>query len=129
MDGQRGMIIQSGNDAAIGMAEHVAGSEEAFVSLMNAYATRIGMTGSHFVNPHGLSAEGHYSTAHDLALLGRALIHDFPVAYSYNKIKEVTGGPDPTPNRNLPAGRAAPPRGHTARCTSAWPSPALCQAV
>ena len=98
---EKGMVVQSGNDAAIALAEHVAGSEDAFASLMNAYATRIGMTGSHFVNPHGLSAEGHYSTAHDLALLGRALIHDFPVAYSYNKIKEFTVGPITQPNRNL----------------------------
>ncbi len=98
---EKGMVVQSGNDAAIALAEHVAGSEDAFASLMNAYAKRIGMTGSHFVNPHGLSAEGHYSTAHDLALLGRALIHDFPVAYSYNKIKEFTVGPITQPNRNL----------------------------
>lgn len=101
VDMEKGMVVQSGNDAAIALAEHVAGSEDAFASLMNAYATRIGMTGSHFVNPHGLSAEGHYSTAHDLALLGRALIHDFPVAYSYNKIKEFTVGPITQPNRNL----------------------------
>ncbi len=98
---EKGMVVQSGNDAAIALAEHVAGSEDAFASLMNAYAARIGMKGSHFVNPHGLSAEGHYSTAHDLALLGRALIHDFPVAYSYNKIKEFTVGPITQPNRNL----------------------------
>ena len=68
---------------------------------MNAYAARIGMKNSHFVNPHGLSADGHYSTAHDLALLGRALIREFPVAYSYNKIKEFTVGPITQPNRNL----------------------------
>ena len=98
---EKGMVVQSGNDAAIALAEHVAGSEDAFASLMNSYAARIGMTGSHFVNPHGLSAEGHYSTAHDLALLGRALIRDFPVAYSYNKIKEFTVGPITQPNRNL----------------------------
>jgi D-alanyl-D-alanine carboxypeptidase (penicillin-binding protein 5/6) len=98
---EKGMVVQSGNDAAIALAEHVAGSEQAFASLMNAYAQRIGMKNSHFVNPHGLSAEGHYSTAHDLALLGRALIRDFPVAYSYNKIKEFTVGPITQPNRNL----------------------------
>jgi serine-type D-Ala-D-Ala carboxypeptidase (penicillin-binding protein 5/6) len=98
---EKGMVVQSGNDAALALAEHVAGSEDAFASLMNAYAARIGMKDSHFVNPHGLSAEGHYSTAHDLAKLGRALIHDFPVAYSYNKIKEFTVGPITQPNRNL----------------------------
>lgn len=98
---EKGMVVQSGNDAAIALAEHVAGSEDAFAALMNQYAQRIGMKGSHFVNPHGLSAEGHYATAYDLALLGRALIHDFPTAYSYNKIKEFTVGPITQPNRNL----------------------------
>ena len=98
---EKGMVVQSGNDAAIALAEHVAGSDDAFAALMNQYAARIGMKGSHFVNPHGLSAEGHYSTAHDLALLGRALIRDYPVAYSYNKIKEFTVGPITQPNRNL----------------------------
>lgn len=98
---EKGMVVQSGNDAAIALAEHVAGSEEAFASLMNQYAQRIGMKGSHFVNPHGLSAPEHYSTARDLAMLGRALIHDYPVAYSYNKIKEFTVGPITQPNRNL----------------------------
>ncbi|MFN3703452.1 D-alanyl-D-alanine carboxypeptidase family protein [Thermomonas sp.] len=98
---EKGMVVQSGNDAAIALAEHVAGSEQAFAQLMNAYAKKIGMKNSHFVNPHGLSAEGHISTAHDLALLGRALIRDFPVAYSYNKIKEFTVGPITQPNRNL----------------------------
>ncbi len=98
---EKGMVVQSGNDAAIALAEHVAGSEDAFASLMNAYAARIGMKNSHFVNPHGLSAEGHYSTAHDLALLGRALIRDYPVAYSYNKNREFTVGPITQPNRNL----------------------------
>ena len=98
---EKGMVVQSGNDAAIALAEHVAGSEAAFAQLMNAYAKKIGMKSSHFVNPHGLSAEGHMTTAHDLALLGRALIRDFPEAYSYNKIKELTVGPITQPNRNL----------------------------
>ena len=71
----------------------MAGSTQAFAQLMNAYAKKIGLRHSHFVNPHGLSAEGHVTTAHDLALLGRALIRDFPEAYSYNKIKEFTVGP------------------------------------
>jgi D-alanyl-D-alanine carboxypeptidase (penicillin-binding protein 5/6) len=98
---EKGMVVQSGNDAAIALAEHVAGSEQAFAQLMNAYAEKIGMKASHFVNPHGLTAEGHVTTAHDLALLGRALIRDFPEAYSYNKIKEFTVGPITQPNRNL----------------------------
>lgn len=101
VDMEKGMVVQSGNDAAIALAEHVAGSEDAFAALMNAYAKQIGMKDSHFVNPHGLSAEGHRSTAYDLALLGRALIRDFPVAYSYNKIKEFTVGPITQPNRNV----------------------------
>ena len=98
---EKGMVVQSGNDAAIALAEHVAGSEQAFAQLMNAYAKKIGMTKSNFVNPHGLTAEGHVTTARDLAILGRALIRDFPEAYSYNKIKELTVGPITQPNRNL----------------------------
>jgi D-alanyl-D-alanine carboxypeptidase (penicillin-binding protein 5/6) len=99
---EKGMAVQSGNDAAIALAEHTAGSQEAFAALMNNYAAKIGMKGSHFVNAHGLSAPEHYSTAYDLALLGRALIRDYPEAYSYNKIKEFkVGGMNPQPNRNL----------------------------
>ena len=98
---EKGMVVQSGNDAAIALAEHVAGSEEAFAALMNAYAKRIGMENTHFVNPHGLPHEDHYSTAYDLALLGRALIRDYPKAYSYNSIKEFTVGPITQPNRNV----------------------------
>lgn len=98
---EKGMVVQSGNDAAIALAEHVAGSEQAFAQLMNAYARKIGMKASHFVNPHGLTAEGHVTTARDLAILGRALIRNFPEAYSYNKIKEFTVGPITQPNRNL----------------------------
>ncbi len=98
---EKGMVVQSGNDAAIALAEHVAGNEQAFAALMNAYAKRIGMQHSNFVNPHGLSAEGHVSTARDLALLGRALIREFPEAYSYNKIREYTVGPITQRNRNL----------------------------
>ena len=99
-DIEKGMSIQSGNDAAIAIAEHVAGSEEAFASLMNSYAKRIGMNNSHFVNAHGLSAEGHYSTARDLALLGRAMIRDFPETYAYNSLKEYTVGTITQHNRN-----------------------------
>ena len=101
LDMEKGMVVQSGNDAAIALAEHVAGSEAAFAQLMNAYAKKIGMKNSHFVNPHGLPAEGHITTARDLAILGRALIRDFPEAYAYNSIKELTVGPITQPNRNL----------------------------
>jgi D-alanyl-D-alanine carboxypeptidase (penicillin-binding protein 5/6) len=85
-----GMIIQSGNDASIALAEHVAGSEAAFAALMNSYAERLGMKGTHFVNSHGLSAPEHYTTAHDIARLSRALIHDFPEDYAVYSQKEFT---------------------------------------
>jgi D-alanyl-D-alanine carboxypeptidase (penicillin-binding protein 5/6) len=100
-DMEKGMAIQSGNDAAIALAEHAAGSEEAFASLMNNYAAKLGMTGSHFVNAHGLSAEGHYTTAYDLALLGRAMVRDYPETYAYNKIREFKVGDITQQNRNL----------------------------
>lgn len=98
---EKGMVVQSGNDAAIALAEHVAGSEDAFAALMNAYAQRIGMKNSKFVNAHGLSEPEHYSTPRDLALLGRAMVRDFPEEYAYNKIKEFTVGPITQRNRNL----------------------------
>ncbi len=101
VDMELGMAVQSGNDAAIALAEHIAGSEAAFATLMNEYAARIGMKHSHFANATGLSAKDHYSTAHDLALLGRALIHDFPQQYAYNKVREYTVGPITQRNRNL----------------------------
>ena len=101
IDMEKGMAVQSGNDAAIALAEHVAGTQEAFADLMNSYAARIGMKSSHFVNAHGLSAPEHYSTAHDLALLGRAFIRDYPEAYAYNSIKELTVNGITQPNRNL----------------------------
>ena len=101
LDMEIGMAVQSGNDAAIALAEHVAGTEEAFASLMNAHAQRLGMTSSHFVNSHGLSEENHYSTARDLAVLGRSIIRDFPDIYAHNKIREFTVGPITQRNRNL----------------------------
>jgi D-alanyl-D-alanine carboxypeptidase (penicillin-binding protein 5/6) len=99
-DVEKGMSVQSGNDAAIALAEHTAGSEEAFAALMNSYAARIGMKNSHFTNAHGLSDPNHYSTAHDLALLGRAMVRDFPEAYAFNSIKEFTVGSITQHNRN-----------------------------
>ncbi len=99
-DLEKGMSIQSGNDASIAIAEHVAGSEESFAALMNSYAQRIGMKNSHFVNSHGLSAPDHYSTAHDLALLGRAMIREFPETYAFNSMKEYTVGTITQHNRN-----------------------------
>jgi len=97
----KGMAIQSGNDAAIALAEHTAGSEAAFADLMNQYAARLGLKNTRFANATGLSAPNHYSTAHDLALLGRALIRDYPEEYAYNKVREFTVGPITQRNRNL----------------------------
>jgi len=101
LDMEIGMSVQSGNDASIALAEHVAGTEEAFASLMNAHAQRLGMSNSHFVNSHGLSEENHYSSARDLAILGRALIRDYPDIYAHNKIREFTVGPITQRNRNI----------------------------
>jgi len=94
------MVVQSGNDASIALAEHVAGSEDAFAQLMNAHVERLGMKGTHFSNASGLSAPDHYSTARDLALLGRAMARDYPDAYAHNKIKQFTVGPITQHNRN-----------------------------
>ena len=105
MDVQRGLIIQSGNDAAIALAEHVAGSEEAFVSLMNSYAQRLGMKNTHYMNPHGLSDPQHYTTAHDIAILSRALIHDYPAEYAIYKEREYTYNKIRQYNRNELLGR------------------------
>ncbi len=85
-----GMIIQSGNDASIALAEHIAGSESSFAGLMNAYAKRLGMNNTNYVNAHGLSAPGHVTTAHDIARLSQALIRDFPNEYAWYKQKEFT---------------------------------------
>ncbi|MGQ0618325.1 MAG: D-alanyl-D-alanine carboxypeptidase family protein [Panacagrimonas sp.] len=91
-----GIVIQSGNDASVAVAEHLGGSESAFVELMNQYAARLGMKNSHFTNAAGLPDPDHYTTARDIALLGRALIRDFPEDYKvyaqrdfvYNGIKQ-----------------------------------------
>ncbi|MCD9027187.1 D-alanyl-D-alanine carboxypeptidase [Luteimonas sp. BDR2-5] len=100
LDMEIGMVVQSGNDAAIALAEHVAGTEQAFAQLMNAYAKRIGMTNTHFTNASGLSEPEHYSTARDLAILGRAMVRDYPEEYAHNKIREFTVGPITQRNRN-----------------------------
>lgn len=97
----KGMLVQSGNDAAIALAEHVAGTEGAFVQLMNAYAQRLGMKGTHYENASGYPHPDHYSTAYDLALLARALIHDFPQYYYVYKIPSYTIDGIKQANRNL----------------------------
>ena len=95
-----GMIVQSGNDASVALAEYVAGSESAFVELMNQYAQRLSMHSSHFVNATGLPDDDHYSTARDLATLARAIINEFPGFYEWYSIKEYTWGDISQPNRN-----------------------------
>ncbi len=96
----RGMIVQSGNDASIALAEHVAGSEESFVSLMNQYAGMLGMTNSHFENVTGLPAGGHLTTARDSAIIARAIIEEFPDFYALYAEREFTYDEIRQPNRN-----------------------------
>ena len=96
----QGVVVASGNDAAVALAEHIAGTEEGFADIMNQQAKILGMNNSHFTDSTGLPNENHYSTAHDLAILTMAYIKNFPEDYSlysekwytYNKIKQ--------PNRN-----------------------------
>lgn len=95
-----GMIIQSGNDAAIALAEHTAGSEDAFANLMNAYAKQLGMVNSHFENASGYPIANHYTTAHDIAILSRALIHDFPGDYAISAVKQFEWNGIKQANRN-----------------------------
>ena len=86
----RGLLIVPDNAAAIALAKHVAGSEKAFVALMNAYAKRLGMRDTHYENPSGYPQSGQYSSAFDTALLSRALIHNFPQYYASFKLKTFT---------------------------------------
>lgn len=99
-DLNKGVIIQSGNDASIAIADYVAGSQDAFVGLMNGYAKRLGLTSTTFKTVHGLDAPGQFSTARDMALLGKALIHDVPDEYAIHKEKEFTFNKIRQPNRN-----------------------------
>lgn len=86
----KGIIIQSGNDASIALADYVAGSQDAFVGLMNNYVQALGLKNTHFKTVHGLDSEGQYSTARDMALIGQALIRDVPEEYALHKDKEFT---------------------------------------
>ena len=95
-----GLVIQSGNDAAVALAEHVAGTEEAFAGLMNQQAKELGMSNTNFVNATGWPAEGHTTTARDLALLTQAMIRDFPELYKLHAIKEYTFNNIKQYNRN-----------------------------
>ncbi|EKO6515821.1 serine hydrolase [Vibrio cholerae] len=99
-DLNRGIIIQSGNDACVAMAEHVAGTEDAFVDLMNAWASSLGMKNSHFTNSHGLDDPNLYSTPYDLALLGQALIRDVPEEYAIYSEQKFTYNGITQYNRN-----------------------------
>ena len=97
----KGMEVQSSNDACIALAEAVAGSEDAFVQLMNREAARLGMAGTHFMNPTGLPDAQHYSTARDLYMLAATLIREFPDEYlRYYAIKEFRYNNISQPNRN-----------------------------
>jgi D-alanyl-D-alanine carboxypeptidase (penicillin-binding protein 5/6) len=97
----RGIVIQSGNDACIVVAEHFAGSEEAFAALMNAEAKRMGLQHSTFANSNGLPDPRQNVSAHDLALLARYIIKEFPQYYHYFSEKEFTWSKITQPNRNL----------------------------
>ena len=97
----RGVVVQSGNDACIALAEAVAGTEEAFVQMMNREAARLGMKDTRFMNASGLPDPQHYSTAHDLYLLAAALIRDFPAQYAqYYAQKQYRYNNITQPNRN-----------------------------
>ena len=96
----RGMVIQSGNDASVALAEHVAGSEEAFASLMNHFAEQLGMTGTLYMNATGLPDPEHYTTARDVAILSLATIRDFPEYYPWYSEKEFTFNNIRQHNRN-----------------------------
>ena len=97
----KGVIIQSGNDASVALAEYVAGSEEAFATMMNEEARRLGMTNSNFVNAPGLPDPDHYSTAYDLSLVTSAMIREFPEYYEWFAVPEFTYNEITQHNRNL----------------------------
>jgi D-alanyl-D-alanine carboxypeptidase (penicillin-binding protein 5/6) len=96
----KGMIIQSGNDASIALAEGVAGTEDAFVEVMNREAARLGMKNTHFINSTGLPHPQHYSSAYDLALLAAAIIRDYPDNYTFYSMREYKYNNISQPNRN-----------------------------
>ena len=95
-----GMIVQSGNDASVALAEHIGGTESVFAEMMNQHAAALGMHSSHFMNATGLPAENHVTTARDLATLARALIEEFPDYYPWHSIKEFTFNDITQSNRN-----------------------------
>jgi len=96
----KGMIVQSGNDATIALAEKIGGTEAAFAQLMNEYAKRLGMKATNFVNSDGLPAADHYTTARDMAILANALISEFPDFYQWYGLREFTWNNITQHNRN-----------------------------
>jgi D-alanyl-D-alanine carboxypeptidase (penicillin-binding protein 5/6) len=97
----RGIIVQSGNDASIALAEHLAGGEDTFAALMNQESKRLGLADTHFLNATGWPAEGHYSSALDMAKLARAIIIEDPEHYAMYAEKEFVWSGIKQPNRNL----------------------------
>ena len=95
-----GVIVQSGNDASVALAEYVAGSESVFAEMMNQSAQQLGMLSTHFVNATGWPDDDHYSTARDLTTLARAMIREFPDYYAWHSVKEFQWGDIKQPNRN-----------------------------
>ena len=95
-----GMVVQSGNDASVALAEHIAGSEEAFADMMNQHAELLGLQNSYFVNSHGMPADQHVMSARDLAILSQALISKFPENYEIYRVPEFTYNGIRQPNRN-----------------------------
>jgi D-alanyl-D-alanine carboxypeptidase (penicillin-binding protein 5/6) len=95
-----GMIVQSGNDATIALAERIAGTEETFAQMMNANAKRLGMVGSHFDNSSGLPSPQHYTTARDLSLLANAMIREYPQYYKWFSVREFEHNGIKQQNRN-----------------------------
>src|SRR3984957_8441441 len=95
-----GMIVQSGNDATIALAERIAGTEDTFAQMMNANAQRLGMTGSHFENSSGLPSPQHYTTARDLSLLANAMIREYPQYYKWFSVREFEHNGIKQQNRN-----------------------------
>lgn len=95
-----GMVVQSGNDASVALAEHIAGSEDAFADMMNQHAALLGLQNSYFVNAHGMPADQHVMSARDLAILAQALIERFPENYEIYSVPEFTYNGIRQPNRN-----------------------------
>ena len=96
----KGIIVQSGNDASVALAEHIAGSEDSFAHLMNQYAAKLGLENTNFTNSQGLPSDDHYSTARDMARLTSALIRDFPEEYQWHSVKEYVYNGIRQHNRN-----------------------------